>query len=216
MRPSGPVFDAAWRRRCHLVRVSRSNPAASRMIQRHYLGKWPGVCTLCLVMMAGSEAVGIVVYALPPRETAVRYGGITWELARLWISDDIPANAETWAIAASVRYIKRECREVRMLVSYADPSAGHVGTIYSAANWARDGRTDGERKSPRFDYADATTGKKYSRRCHVPDGVAIRRVPRVSKHRFTLAIPASPTRHAAAPINPEPLPAPAPAEEPKA
>lgn len=159
------------------------------MIRRHYLGKWPGVVTLCLLMEHAGVPVGVVVYALPPRETSVRYGGATWELARLWISDEVPANAETWAIAASVRYIQRTHPEVRMLVSYADPSAGHVGTIYAAANWRSDGRTDQERKTPRFDYADAATGKRYSRRCHVPDGVTIRRVPRVSKHRFVLAMP---------------------------
>lgn len=69
-------------------------------------------------------------------------------------------------------------------MSYADPSVGHMGTVYKAANWIPDGRTDDERKTPRFDYADAATGKKYSRRGHVPEGVIIKRVPRVSKHRF--------------------------------
>ena len=71
-----------------------------------------------------------------------------------------------------------------MLVSYADPSVGHSGTIYRAANWVQDGRTDQERKTPRFDYADAITGKKYSRKGHVPNGIEIKRIPRVSKNRF--------------------------------
>jgi len=73
---------------------------------------------------------------------------------------------------------------VKVLVSYADPSAGHAGVIYRAANWTPDGRTDDERKTPRADYADAVTGKLYSRRGHVPAGVTIKRVARVSKHRF--------------------------------
>lgn len=158
------------------------------MIRRHYIGKWPGVCVLTLAMLHGDAPVGVIVYALPPRETAKRYGGVTWELARLWIEDSVPTNAETWLIGQSIRHIRRHRPDVEFLVSYADPSRGHTGMIYRAANWAQDGRTDQERKTPRFDYADATTGKRYSRRAHVPDGVEITRVPRVSKYRFVYAM----------------------------
>ncbi len=153
------------------------------MIRRHYLGRWPGVCVLNLLMLRDDQPLGLIVFALPPRETSKRYGAAVWELARLWIDDSVPANAETWLIAAATRWIKQR-KLVDVLVSYADPSAGHGGTIYRAANWIADGRTDDDRKTPRFDYACAETGKKYSRRGHVPEGVTIERVPRVSKHRF--------------------------------
>jgi hypothetical protein len=190
-------FDAAWRAACRVEVCERAD--IDPFIKAHYIGKWPGVCVLVLGMMKrtvmgygvrrqadGNYArmCGGVVFALPPRETAKRYGGITWELARLWIQDEVPSNAETWLIAQAVRHIRKHRPEVQTLVSYADPSVGHKGTIYKAANWKPDGRTDDERKTPRFDYADASTGKKYSRRGHVPEGVTIKRVPRVSKHRF--------------------------------
>lgn len=154
------------------------------MVKMHYLGRWPGVCVLVLGMRHQGVAVGTIIFALPPRETNRRYGGATWELARLWIADGIPANAETWLIAKAVAYIKKTRPDVAWLVSYADPSVGHSGTIYKAANWRADGRTDDERKTPRFDYKDAKTGKHYSRRGHVPTGVELVRVPRISKHRF--------------------------------
>jgi len=154
------------------------------MIAAHYIGRWPGVCVLTLAMRRGADALGVIVFAMPPRETSKRYGGVTWELARLWIADFVPTNAETWMIAKAVAFIKKHHPEVACLVSYADPSAGHAGTIYKAANWKADGRTDDERKTPRFDYRDAATGKHYSRRGHVPAEVEIVRVPRISKHRF--------------------------------
>lgn len=182
MKPDCPTFDKTWRASCSIERTERH--AVDAMIRAHYIGRWPGVCVLILAMKRGAELLGVIVYALPPRETAQRYGGMTWELARLWIADGVPQNAETWLIARSVQYIKRSHPEVKVLVSYADPSAGHAGTIYKAANWIADGRTDQERKTPRFDYADAVTGKKYSRRGHVPEGVTIKRIPRISKHRF--------------------------------
>jgi hypothetical protein len=98
--------------------------------------------------------------------------------------DEVPPNAESWAISAAIRWIRRTHREVRHIVSYADPSAGHTGGIYQASNFRRDGRTDDERKTPRFDYADAVTGKHYSRRGHIPEGSGFVRVPRVSKYRY--------------------------------
>lgn len=134
-------------------------------------------------MFYGATIVGMVIYADAPKETSKRYGGYTWELARLWISDMIPRNAETWLIGKSVKHVKRKYPDVKFLVSYADPSAGHAGTIYKAANWKFDGMTDEGRKTPRADYVDEK-GKKYSRKSHVPEGTRVTRQYRVSKHRF--------------------------------
>lgn len=182
MKPTGPIFDKAWRARCTVSPLSRID--ADRMIKQHYLGRWPGVCVCILGLFEGMRAVGVIVFALPPRETAKRYGGWTWELARLWIENSVPTNAETYFMAAAIRHVRKCHPDVEVLVSYADPSVGHDGTIYRAANWVADGRTDQERKTPRFDYVDALTGKHYSRRSHVPEGRQIRRIARVSKHRF--------------------------------
>jgi hypothetical protein len=154
------------------------------MVLSHYIGRWPGVCVLTLALKRVDAAIGVVVFALPPRETARRYGAVTWELARLWVDDRIPANAESYVIGRAIRYVRARHPEVGMLVSYADPSAGHTGAIYKATNWLADGMTDDERRSPRCDYADASTGKRYSRRSHLPPSAAILRVPRVSKYRF--------------------------------
>jgi len=188
MKPDCPTFDKVWRTACTIAPVRRKD--ADAMIRRHYIGRWPGVCVLTLALRRGIDLLGVIVFALPPRETSKRYGGETWELARLWLDDSVPQNGETYLIARAVRYIKQFHPAIKMLVSYADPSAGHAGTIYKAANWQADGRTDDDRKTPRFDYADAISGKRYSRRGHVPDGVTIRRIARVSKHRFTYRLAA--------------------------
>lgn len=138
---------------------------------------------LTLGLMSRNTLRGIMVFALPPSQTYVRYGCPTWELARLWCDDVLPRNTESWFIAQAVKYIKRHHHNVvSALVSYADPSMGHSGTVYKAANWLCDGRTDSDRKTPRFDYV--VGDKVYSRRAHVPDGAVVVRKPRVSKHRF--------------------------------
>jgi hypothetical protein len=165
------------------------------MIRSHYLQGWPAVVVLVLGMKHATKLVGVVVFSLPPRETSLRYKAVTWELARLWIDDSIPRNSETWLLGKAVKYVRREHPEVEALVSYADPSAGHCGTIYRAANWASDGRTDEGRKTPRCDYVEPLTGKKYARRSHIPSGTSVERVPRISKYRYVLKLRGAGVRH---------------------
>lgn len=179
---TAPVFDATWRAACEVVPCSI--PEVAHFIRAHYLGKRPAIVLLCLGMWHHGRLVGCILYSAPPREADKRYGGVTWELARLYLLDEIPKNAETWLIGKSVKWIKRNHPSVRCLLSYADPSAGHRGTIYRAANWAQDGMTDEGRKTPRCDYVDARTGRKYGRKGNMPEGAEVVRVPRVSKFRF--------------------------------
>ncbi len=181
-----PVFDSSWRKACSVRKCSITE--VDDFIRAHYLAKRPAIVLLCLAAERHGEPIGCIVYSAPPREADKRYGGKVWELARLYLLDEIPKNAETWLIGQSVRYIKRHHKEVEHLLSYADPSAGHAGTIYKAANWRQDGRTDDERKTPRCDYYDERTGKKYGRRGNMPQDAVVVRKPRVSKWRFTLAL----------------------------
>ena len=152
------------------------------MIRRHYLRKWPGVTVAILGLFSHDRPSGVCVFSLPPAETFTRYGGLTWELGRLWVSDDQPRNTESWFVARAIRYVWQFHRDVVALVSYADPSAGHSGVIYRASNWEPDGMTDEGRTTPRFDYR--LGDKTFSRKAHVPAGADVERVPRVSKHRY--------------------------------
>lgn len=182
MRHGDENFDSSWRRRCSIEACSVAR--IGEFVRAHYLGKRPAIVVLCLVMICDGRDVGCSIWAMPPREANKRYGGETWELARLYLKDSIPRNAETWLIAQSVKFIRRAFPAVKFLLSYADPSAGHRGTIYRAANWTQDGMTDDERKSPRCDYVDQRTGKKYGRKGNMPAAAEVVRVPRVSKFRF--------------------------------
>jgi len=179
-------FDAKWRAACEIRKCSVTE--VDDFVRAHYLGKRPAIVLLCLMMLNRGKPVGCIIYSAPPREVDKRYGGKTWELARLYLLDEVPKNAETWLIGKSVRWIKRHNPDVKHLLSYADPSAGHAGTIYKAANWRQDGRTDDERKSPRCDYVDRRTGKKYGRKGNMPADAVVSRIPRVSKWRFTLSL----------------------------
>ena len=175
-------FNSEWRNASQVRKTTRQYVRS--LVQKHYLKSFPAVVVLTLVMLVRHQSVGVVIFAMPPRETAIRYGGITWELARLFILDEVPRNAETWLLGKAVRYVRRHHAEVRFLVSYADPSFGHSGTIYRAANWQGDGMTDEGRTTPRSDYVTHANNKRIHRRSQVRDMDQVQRVPRTSKHRY--------------------------------
>jgi hypothetical protein len=69
------------------------------------------------------------------------------ELNRLWVHDDMPRNTESWFLARALALLPP-----KIVLSYADTAAGHMGYVYRAANFYYAGWTDMERKTPRFDY----------------------------------------------------------------
>jgi hypothetical protein len=55
-------------------------------------------------------------------------------LARLWLDDQLGPNSESRVLGIVLRHLGRTT-PLKFLLSYADPEAGHVGTIYQATNW---------------------------------------------------------------------------------
>lgn len=154
------------------------------LIRQHYLQKWPAIPTSIVGLLNEEQTryLGVIVFALPPRETMKRYGvSCAWELARLFIVDETPKNTETWFISRALKLIRLKYPNVELIVSYANPSVGHQGIIYRAGNWISDGMTD----KNRYDYRSGN--RVFSRRSQVLVGPAfapIEHVKRVSKHRF--------------------------------
>lgn len=54
------------------------------------------------------------------------------ELTRLWSPDEMPKNTESRLITESIKLLPKE---VYLIVSFADPSHNHQGTIYQATNF---------------------------------------------------------------------------------
>jgi hypothetical protein len=150
----------------------------------HYLKRRPSVVRFCAKAVMNGEGMGCITFSEPPAQTNTRYGGPVLELSRLFLLDSAPKNSESRFSAWSLRAVAKKFPDKIGVVSYADPSAGHRGVIYRASNFRYDEMTDAGRKTPRCDYYCVVTGKKYSRKAHVPFGAKIERRPRVSKHRY--------------------------------
>ena len=71
-------------------------------------------------------------------ETILKTNNIL-ELTRLFIHDGFGKNIESYSISQSFKWIKEHAKDIKVLVSYADPTVKHNGSIYQATNWTYQG-----------------------------------------------------------------------------
>lgn len=133
----------------NLIIQKISNDLAKNIIvKNHYTHKWT-ICELALGLYIEKskerfdfpELVGVIVFGptaganVSKSVSPLLEKNQLWELKRLWIDDKCIKNTESWFISQSINYIKNNCKQIKCLISYADPDAGHIGTIYQASNW---------------------------------------------------------------------------------
>ena len=157
------------------------------VVENHYLHrKCP--CSFSFGLFDGETCIGVIIYGTP--SSAPLRSGICGpeekdnviELTRLWIKDGTPKNTESWFISHTIHRVNKE-----IIVSFADPTAGHVGGIYQATNWIYTGlsakRTDWTIKG--VDLHGQTLGDKYtSKEIRDKYGEAFALKPRPQKHRY--------------------------------
>jgi GNAT superfamily N-acetyltransferase len=100
------------------------------------------------------QIIAIAKFASPIRQgiaasVGVKHGQVL-ELDRFCIHPDYQEkNLASHLMSRVIRKLKLDFPNVLKLVSFADPAAGHVGTIYRASNWKEVGKT-----SPSYYYED--------------------------------------------------------------
>lgn len=106
--------------------------------QNHYLHSAPAAVRLSLGIFAGTDLLGTAILNPGPIGTPHLFRGARSHdvlcLARLWLDDRLPKNSESRALAIVARFLKRHT-QVKALIAYSDPAAGHTGGIYRAAGW---------------------------------------------------------------------------------
>ncbi len=161
--------------------------------QRHYLHSMPASTRLCFGVYLEASLVGAVLFTSGARHSHRLIGAATPQqvatLARLWLSDDLPANSESRVVGVVLQYLRRHT-DWKLVVSYSDPAAGHVGTVYQAAGWLYIGQGeetgyldlgDGRLHHPRSVSGAYGTG---SVRHLWATGVPARRIRLPPKHRY--------------------------------
>ena len=114
--------------------------AKSFMSIHHYTHTCPK-CTIAYGIYYENELQCMIVYGQPSGKylaKSIWEGGNETEcleLLRLFSFDNCPKNIESWSISKSIKELRKDMPQVKVLVSYADKSAGHIGYIYQASSW---------------------------------------------------------------------------------
>ena len=167
--------------------------ARKLLVRHHYLHSLPAGTRLAFGAFVGPRLLGAITLGIGPFnahslvEGAVPDDCVT--LTRLWLSDDLPKNSESRILGILLRQLKAHT-SLRFVLSYADPSQGHLGTIYQATNWLYTGLSSA---MPLYDLGD---GKAHHSRSlshaygthsvqHFKSvGVDVRLIPQAGKHRY--------------------------------
>ena len=167
--------------------------ARALIVPHHYLHSLPGGTMLAFGVFLAGRLLGAVTFGVGPFNGASLVTGAACDdcltLTRFWLSDELPGNSESRVLGLVIKALKRHTT-LRFLIAYADPSMGHVGTIYQASNWQYSGLSEA---TSQYDVGDgrARHGRSLAHSfgtCSVrhpwTNGVPIRLIPQARKHRY--------------------------------
>ncbi len=159
----------------------------------HYLHTLPGGTKLAFGVFVGRRLSGAITLGVGPanghRLVEGAAPGDCLTLTRLWLSDELPPNSESRVLGIIFRSLRKHTA-LKFLISYADPSQGHVGTIYQATGWLYTGLSEA---MPLYDIGDgvmrhsrslAHAYGSHSVRYFADHGVRVKVVPQAAKHRY--------------------------------
>ncbi len=107
--------------------------------ERHYLKSLPPGHVCVLEFLEAGKRIGAMLISRP---AARAYDADkVLELARMYFVDSTTRCTESKALAMMRRYVRVWLPGVKLLLTYSDERAGHLGTVYAADNWAPFGRT---------------------------------------------------------------------------
>ena len=175
------------------VRPISHRAAKELLVRNHYLHTMPGGTRLAFGVFSGKRLMGAVTLGVGPFNVHRLVAGSTRDdclvLSRLWLADDLPKNSESRVLAVILRSLGRDT-SVKFVVTYADPSAGHLGIVYMAGNWTYTGISEPSvlydlgdgvgRHSRTFGHALGTRSLRYLRR----HGTRVSPIQQPGKHRY--------------------------------
>ncbi|MFC2041933.1 DNA methyltransferase [Chloroflexota bacterium] len=163
------------------------------LVKNHYLHSIPGGTLLSFGVFTGANLVGALTLGVGPAMAYHLVAGATpgdcVTLTRLWLSDSLPKNSESRILGIVLRSLRSHTK-TKFIITYSDPSAGHIGTIYQATGWIYTGICvamplldlgDGRHRHSR---SVAQLFGTHSVRYLDKHGLSVRLVPQEGKHRY--------------------------------
>lgn len=126
-----------------LVNVISRDIAKPFVINNHYTRAF-GKASLITGMWRKDKLVGVITFGQPSGRLVAKSLGHTeqtcFEFLRMVVLDDEPVN-RTYFMSRSIKILRQKFPKVKMLVTYADQTEGHDGTVYKAGSWELHGYT---------------------------------------------------------------------------
>ena len=76
----------------------------------------------------------------------IQYENKYIEFARLWITDKLGKNTESWFVSRCIKLLMKKFPQYEGIVTWADPKQGHTGKLYLACNFVYDGESRNVKK----------------------------------------------------------------------
>ncbi len=138
------------------------------IVEKHYLHRKCS-CSIAFGLFNDNDLVGVIVFGKPSSYTLCN--GIAGkeesknviEFSRLWVSDSMPKNTESWFVSRAIKQCPFE-----IIVSFADTEQGHIGYIYQATNWLYCGESKKQKYFRLKDNSNNEGGTEYRRRERMP------------------------------------------------
>lgn len=127
----------------YLVNVISREIAKPFVIENHYTKAF-GKATLILGLWDADKLVGVITFGQPSGRLVAKSLDHTedtcWEFLRMVVLDDCDC-PRTYFMGRSIKILRQKFPQVKMLVTYADQTEGHDGTVYLAGSWEPVGLT---------------------------------------------------------------------------
>jgi very-short-patch-repair endonuclease len=118
----------------------------------HYLGA-PQKSLWCYGLYDGNLMIGAAGFCgITRNESATRLGAKSYEvreLSRFCIANNTK-NLASWFLSRVLKLLRHDNNLIKIVITFADETFGHDGTIYKASNWKYDGDVE-----PTYYYVDS-------------------------------------------------------------
>jgi hypothetical protein len=128
--------------------------AKDHILNQHYIRRWPKAVQAVLGVFKNGKQVGTLLYGIGTRAqsareifqgengTPVMQNNQMWELQRVFTTDDAKKetpNLGSMVIGRANEWVRqhgktKDGKPVKAVISYADSSAGHKGSVYQSTN----------------------------------------------------------------------------------
>lgn len=107
-------------------------------LKNHYKAEhMGGGISHCFALVLNGVVCGGAVYGLPRHAI---YGDDVLDLRRFALNDDCIKNSESYFLARTIKILNKKYKNLKIL-TFADKTQGHIGTIYKACNFKLIGET---------------------------------------------------------------------------